>query len=221
MLSIKTNIRHQPTKRLPVSYHMLCSIVQFISSDPEGPTVTFAIILMYFSFLRQSNLCPRNKSGFDPTRHLLRTDVLPRPDAIIVAVKWSKTRQGRHASSIAIPALPGATTCPLAAWQAMTSHSPTIEAGQPLFSFRDGTPLPLSYLTRVWTGVIKQLGITHKLYTLHGLRRGGATDVYQSGTASIQEIQSHGDWRSDAVYAYLPNDPQNSRIPDIFRDIAR
>lgn len=221
MLSIKTNIRHQPTKRLPVSYDMLCNIVQAMNSDPEAPTAIFAVILMYFSFLRQSNLCPRNKSAFDHTRHLLCADVLPRHDAVIVAIKWSKTRQGRHAASIAIPALLGAVTCPLAAWRAMISHSPTIITAQPLFSFRDGTPLPLSYLKKVWTAAIQDLGIAHKLYTLHSLRRGGATDVYQSGAASIQEIQSHGDWRSDAVYAYLPNDPRNSRIPDIFRDIAQ
>lgn len=146
--------------------------------------------------------------------------MLHRHDAIIVALKWSKTRQGRHASSIAIPALPGAPTCPLAAWRAMIAHSPTIKGGQPLFSFRDATPLPLSYLNRVWTRAIRDLGAGPKLYTLHSLRRGGATDIYQSGTASIQEIQSHGDWRSDAVFSYLPNDPRNSRIPDIFRDIA-
>lgn len=220
MLSIKTNIRHETTKRLPVSYQLLCRILQSIASDPEAPTVIFAIILMYFSFLRQSNLCPRNKAAFDTTRHLLRTDVLPRHDALIVAIKWTKTRQGRHSSSIAMPALPGAASCPLAAWGAMLAHSPTTRPLQPLFSFRDASPLPLSYLKRVWSKAISDLGIAHKLYTLHSLRRGGATDIYQSGTASIQEIQSHGDWRSDAVFAYLPNDPRNSRIPDIFRDIA-
>lgn len=220
ILSIKSNIRHQPTKRLPVSYQMLCQIINLVRLDPEGPSLAFAILLMYFSFLRQSNLCPRNKSAFDHSRHLLRTDVLVRPDALVIAVKWSKTRQGRHASSVAIPALPGALTCPRLAWQEMTRHSPTVSAGQPLFSFRDASPLPLSYLKRAWDATIRQLGITHRLYTLHSLRRGGVTDIYQSGAASIQEIQSHGDWRSDAVFTYLPNDPRNSRIPDIFKDIA-
>lgn len=218
--SIKVNIRHEPTKRLPVSYDMLCKIVQLLINDPQGPTLVFAVLLMYFSFLRQSNLCPRNKTAFDPTRHLLRTDVIARHDALLVAVKWSKTRQGSHASSVAMPALPGALTCPLMAWRAMLQHAPTIKHPQPLFSFRDATPLPLSYMKRVWDQTLIQLGITHRLYTLHSLRRGGATDVYQSGTASIQEIQSHGDWRSDAVFTYLPHDPRHSRIPDIFRDIA-
>lgn len=115
LLSIKTNIRHQPTKRLPVSYNMLCSIVQLASWDPQGPSVVFAILLMYFSFLRQSNLCPQNKLAFDHTRHLLRCDVLERTDALLIAVKWSKTRQGSHSSSVAVPALPGALTCPLQA----------------------------------------------------------------------------------------------------------
>lgn len=218
--SIKTNVRHQPTKRLPVSYHMLLQLIPRLSLDPQGPSIVFAIILMYFSFLRQSNLSPRNKSGFDPTRHLLRSDVLPKPDAILVAVKWSKTRQGRHFSSVALPALPGAPTCPLRAWTAMIHHAPTLSASQPLVSFRDGSSLPISYIKRVWERAISDIGVTHKLYTLHSLRRGGATDIYQSGAASLQEIQQHGDWRSDSVLHYLPNDPRNSRIHDIFKDIC-
>lgn len=60
MLSIKTNIRHETVKRLPVSYQLLCRILQRLHSDPEAPTLAFAIILMYFSFLRQSNFSSNN-----------------------------------------------------------------------------------------------------------------------------------------------------------------
>lgn len=90
--SIKTNIRHVPHRKLPVSHHMLESVIRCLYLDPEGPSISFAVIIMYFLFLRQSNVCPRNKSSYDPTRHLTRADVLLRSDAIIVGIKWSKSR---------------------------------------------------------------------------------------------------------------------------------
>lgn len=215
--SIKTNIRHVPQRKLPVSYHMLVSIVQSLYNDTEGPTVAFAVIIMYFLFLRQSNVAPRNKSSFDAQRHLLRSDVLLRHDSIVVAVKWSKSRQGVIASSLAAPALPGAVTCPLQAYRRMVQHAPTTRSPQALVSFRDSTPLPISYVSKAWARALKHLGIPSKAYTLHSLRRGGATEASNLG-ASIQDIRQHGDWRSDAVYSYLPNDPAGSRILQTFRD---
>lgn len=69
--SIKSNIRHIPFKRIPVTFHMLSQIVDLVLIDSHGPVVAFALLLMYFSFLRQSNLSPRNKAAFDVTRTLL------------------------------------------------------------------------------------------------------------------------------------------------------
>lgn len=215
--SIKTNIRHVPHRKLPVSYRMLLSIISCLDYDPHGPAVKFAVLIMYFLFLRQSNVCPRNKSAYDPTRHLTRSDIIVRHDAVILALKWSKSRQGTQASSLAAPALPGAPSCPRQAYVTMIRYAPTRHASQALISFPDGTPLPISYMRKAWTDAMNRLGITNNAYTLHSLRRGGATDAYAAG-ASIQEIRQHGDWRSDAVYAYLPNDPSSSRVVDLFRD---
>lgn len=214
--SIKTNIRHVPQRKLPVSYQMLVSIIESLYQDTEGPSIVFAVLIMYFLFLRQSNVCPRNKSMFDHTRHLTRSDLILRDDAIIVAVKWSKSRQTTVAASLAAPALPGATTCPRQAYIRMLQHAPTTRATQALISFKDASPLPTSYLRKAWTSALARLGVTNNAYTLHSLRRGGATDAFAAG-ASIQEIRNHGDWRSDAVYAYLPNDPTSSRVFDMFR----
>lgn len=215
--SIKTNIRHVPDRKLPISYHMLVSVIEALYLDPNGPSVVFAVLIMYFMFLRQSNVAPRNKSAFDCTRHLTRSDIILRTDSIIIAVEWSKARQGTHASSLAAPALPGAVTCPCQAYLRMIRHAPTLHPTQALVSFRDASPLPISYLRKAWADAMNRLGITNNAYTLHSLRRGGATHAFSAG-ASIQEIRQHGDWRSDAVYAYLPNDPSSSRVVSLFRD---
>lgn len=219
MTSVKTNIRHVPKKRNPVSIEMLPLIVYNISADHNGPTVAFAIILMYMTFLRQSNLAPRNKSKFDPTRHLCRDDVYVSSDAIVFNIKWSKTEQGVATSTIAAPALPGQVICPVRAYYNMIRYAPTIRSPQPLLSFPDGSPLPISYIDRVWDAAFQAMGIPPRVYTLHSLRRGGATEVFGGVNASLQEIQDHGHWKSSAVHQYLPTDPRNSSVFKHFRDL--
>lgn len=218
--SIKQNIRHVPNRKLPVSYVMLIDIITHIYFDPEGPSVVLAVLLMYFLFLRQSNICPRNKSAFDRHRHLTRGDVILRPDGLVVGIKWSKTRQTTFASSAAAPALPGAITCPVMAYQRMLAIAPTVNSHQALVCFRDSSPLPLSYVKKVWDRALAHLGLAKGAYSLHSLRRGGASDIFNSGAASIQDIRQHGDWRSDSVYAYLPNDPSTSRVFQTFKNVC-
>lgn len=217
LASIKTNIRYAPNKRMPVQHEMLESIVLRALSDPEGPTVAFAYIIMFMTFLRQSNLAPRNKRAFDHTRHLTRRDVIVRHDAVIVAIKWSKTQQGPTATSVAAPAKPGSLICPREAYYRMLTHAPTRQAHQPLFSFADGTPLPTSYMNKAWDRIMKDIGCPHRAFTLHSLRRGAATEVYTAQAASIHQLQQHGQWASDAIYQYLPNDPSRSEVFQYFK----
>lgn len=216
--SIKQNIRHVPNRKLPLSYPILIDIVSHMYTDSQGPSLVLAILLMYFLFYRQSNISPRNKTGFDPERHLTRNDVIMRPDGLVIAYKWSKSRQGTCASSVAAPALPGAITCPLRAYQRMLQSNPTVSPDQALISFTDSSPLPLSYLKKAWDRALLALGLNNGAYSLHSLRRGGASDIFNSGSASVQDICQHGDWRSDSVYAYLPNDPSKSRGFNTFKE---
>lgn len=218
VLSIKTNIRHVPFKRLPVSFEMLRDVLVSIRPSPEGPTIALALLIMYYTFFRQSNLCPRNKTGFDQTRHLVRGDVIARPHGLAIALKWSKTRQTMSASTTAAPAMADAAMCPVAAHRDMLVFSPTMSDSQPLISFRDASPLPLTFLKKAWDQALGTLGADPHFYTLHSLRRGGATDIYTHGAASIQQIKDHGDWASDAVYQYLPNDPGRSSVVAAFKD---
>lgn len=212
LASIKINIRHTPNRRQPVSHRMLRSIINEARADPEAPTVCFAFILLFFTMFRQSNLAPRTVKQFDPTRHLLRSDILLSADALIVSLKWSKTRQGPTASSVAAPALPGADICPITAYQRMVEYIPTLSPGQPLLCFKDLRPVPISYLNKAWDACLCRLGANRRDYTLHSLRRGVATEVFSDSPASIDQIKRHGDWASSAVFAYLPHDPRNSEV---------
>lgn len=210
--SIRVNIRHTPNRRQPVLQDMLGHVMTQIGSGRDGPTLMFAIGLMFYTMLRQSNLGPRNKTGFDKTRHLLRSDVVAHHDAVIVALKWSKSHQGPTASSVAAPAIPGSPTCPVVAYRRMVAHVPTTRPDQALLAFADCSPMPTSYINKMWSLTLKQLGISGRNYTLHSLPRGAATEVFDQGVASIDQIKRHGHWSSDAVHAYLPTDPRNSQV---------
>lgn len=219
LASIKNNVRHVPNKRNPVSIQMLPVIVYNVFADPNGSTVAFAVIVMFLTFLRQSNLAPRNKSAYDPSRHLTRDDVHIMRDAVVFNIKWSKTQQGPTVTSVAAPEMPGRTICPVQAYRRMLLDVPTTRHLQPMLSFPDGSPMPISYIDRVWDAALAGMGIPRRLYTLHSLRRIGATEAYAEGTATVQEIQSHEQWKSNAVYEYLPTDPRNSGVFRHFRDL--
>lgn len=220
IMSIKTNISHIPFKSAPVTFHMLSQIIDVVLTDPHGRTIAFALLLMYFSFLRQSNLSPRNKSAFDASQHLTRGDVLARQKGLVVALKWSKTRQTSLAATTAVPALDASSICPVRSYHEMLRDVPTIRDSQPLIAFKDCSSMPVTYLCRIWASALTSLGADPGLYSLHSLRRGGATDIYTQGTASLQQIKFHGDWTSNAVYHYLPNDPTTSAVFSSFRDLC-
>lgn len=217
--SIKNNVRHTPHKRLAVHHPLLERIVIAAAADPEGPSIVFAVVLKFMTFLRQSNLAPRNKSAFDPSRHLTRQDILCRSDALIVAIKWSKSQQGPTATSVAAPAKPGHILCPVAAFHNMLHHAPTTCQPQPLFVFTDGTCMPTSYMNKAWDKIMDTLGCPPRAFTLHSLRRGAASQVYTAGAASLHQVKMHGQWASSAVMEYLPNDPSNSDVFNYFKNL--
>lgn len=215
--SIHSNVRYVPRRKLPVMSHVLKQLIFTISDDPEGPSLVFAVLIMYYTLLRQSNLGPRNKRAYDPTRHLTRQDVLIYTDCIVISVKWTKTHQGPTATSVAAPIIPGSDLCPVQAYNRMVHFSPTRVPLQALISFRDGSPIPISYLNKAWNNAAKRLGLPPRAYTLHSLRRGGASAAFISGAASLEDIKSHGLWTSSAVEVYLPNDPRRSEVYQYFK----
>lgn len=217
LLSIQSNLRHVPTKKLPVLHDILHSLIVVIAADDEGPSLVFAILLMFYTLLRQSNIGPRNKRAYNPSRHLTRNDILIQPDCLIVSLKWSKTHQGPTSTSVAAPSLPGSRLCPVSAYHQMLLFCPTRVLSQPLISFWDGSPLPISYINKAWNKATDQLGLPRRAYTLHSLRRGGATSAFTSGAASLDQIKTHGLWSSSAVETYLPNDPRRSEVYQYFK----
>lgn len=216
--SIEKNVRHVPEPSLPVSPRLLKKAVRIISRLEEGASVVAALVIMYHTFFRQSNLAASTALQFDHTRQLTRDDVKICGDRLLVKHKWSKNHQiaGKQ-SQVVIPAVPGSLLCPKQAVQTMTRVIPTRHPHQPFITFRDGGHMPLSYIRKIWGTVLQALGTpNYHAYTLHGLRRGAATHVYQQDPSAREEIKAHGLWRSDAVDRYIPH--QQSKVFNLLRD---
>lgn len=149
--SVDKNVRHIPEPSLPVSPAILKKVIRVVSKLRDGPTVTCALIVMFHTFFRQSNLAAPTSMEFDATRQLFRRDVVVRDSLLEFSHKWSKSHQAaKHHRQVVIPAVPGSVLCPKQAVSRMLAAVPTRHPCQPFLSFRDGTHLPISYLCRVW-----------------------------------------------------------------------
>lgn len=218
MSSIDKNVRHVPSPSLPVSPALLKRVVRVVSRLPYGSAISAALILMFHSFLRQSNFAASTSTLFDPTRQITRGDVDIKQDAVTIVLKWSKSHQlARMRSVVTIPAVPGSILCPRAAVLKLLRDVCFNHPQQPLICFQDGSHIPVYHLRKVWNTVLQVLQIPlASSYTLHGLRRGVATHVINTDPSTREDIKRHGMWRSDAVDCYLPS--SSSKVFTVLRD---
>lgn len=216
--SIDKNVRHQPSPSRPVTPAILKRVVRVADRLPEGSTLTAAYIILFHSFLRQSNIAAPTSADFDASRQLTRDDIVIGSDHLKIVHKWSKSHQsGSHRAQVIIPEVPGSPLCPKRALLRMLRDSPTRYPAQPLLVFRDTNHMPLTYLRRVWNTVLQVIRIPQpSAYTLHGLRRGAASHVYQADPTARDDIKRHGMWRSDVVDRYLPQ-PSN-KVFNLLKD---
>ena len=161
-------------------------------------------LLLFFSFLRLSNVLPHSVNTFDNTRQLARGDVIFTEDGALIIIKWSKTMKDRkNFATIAIPDLGASPLCPIKALKLMFHVFPAHE-DSPLFVLPRHThlpPLTNSTARKHLKDISRVLGLTSSI-TFHDFRRAGASWAFQQGVP-IEHIRSHGTWKSDAIWSYL------------------
>ena len=203
--SLSINMRHVPNQRQVISPAMLrtlCSLTLCLGA--LGSVLKCAILFAYFGFLRQSNLAPPSAKLFDHTRHTCRSDILFHPPGIIIIMKWSKTLQSAASCHLVpIPGIPGHTLCPVQAFQDMVAIIPSAGPNTPLLMLPGRTgALGLDKLSRAFKVLLSTAGCDTTKYSLHSLRRSGATAAYTAGV-DFTHIKRHGTWRSDAFWEYI------------------
>jgi hypothetical protein len=172
-----------------------------------GKALKVAITIGFFAMARQSNLAPRAAKNFDPSRHTCRADVVLEAPGLILLLKWSKTCQSmQQPDIIPIPHVPGSPADPVAAYKDLLRAQPTGHPNQPLLSLpsKKGTILTITsrQLAEALRELIIALELDPHMYSLHSLRRGGASTAYQAGV-HFNDIKRHGQWKSDAFWLYI------------------
>ena len=204
--AVEIAMRHVPCQRLPISPKDLTVVVKNLRRRRHGSMMALAVLIMFQAFLRQSNLFPSRVATFDPTRHLTASDISVNDGSICLAIKWSKTQQTLGDNkSVTLHTLPGSPLCPVAAYHRATRGKHSSREG-PLIRFDDGNPITTGFMKRESDRALREASLSPKRYSLHSLRRGGASYVYYKG-ASLSDVTRHGGWRSESVRAYLKPPP--------------
>lgn len=212
--AVKITVRHIPKSMLPITPDILYKICDICDQQgPIGLVLKTAFLISFFSFIRQSNLAPHSADKFDHTRHTARADVFRHPPGLVILLKWTKTMQSGQTSLIPIPAIKGHSHCPLMSYKKMCRVVPA-PPDSPLLLLPGPhrTPVTISILQSALKVMIKALGHDPQQYSLHSLRRGGATASYHSGV-DYATIQRHGTWTSDTFWRYITTDTINSTLP--------
>ena len=196
---------HTASQAPPLRPRHLLALVQFLTSlGPSTLMPVAALLVGYFSFLRQSNLLSPSGTGWGGPHTLRRKDIQPHVLGLSLTIHSSKTISSpQEAVELIVPSVPGSPICPVEAWRKAAAAFPAPDSA-PAFLADTITPLDSVTLTKMLRLSLAVINIPGPgLYTLHSLRRGAALACHQLGVA-LPAIQAQGTWESQAVYSYVP-----------------
>ena len=203
MDAVKRSKEHRPRATRHAPLHTIKAVVEHLSHTPRGRVIAFAILIMFYTGARQSEVAPRAASAFDPTRHTTRMDMKITDGAIQLHKKWAKNMQANHQHrDIVMEPAPDKRYCPVEAYRRMLREAPTTRPNQPLLVFpHDGATITIPYIAKVWKKAQLQLGLATP-HTLHAIRKAAATVAYASGNTEL-EVRRFGGWASTAHHDYI------------------
>lgn len=202
--SLNMDMRTPVTKATPISPDLLRKIVSHMRRyEREGRHIATAVLFLFASGLRQSNVLPNSVEAFDPKRQVTRADITWAKSHYVINIKWEKPKQGAECRAQPIPTANDSTVCSYTALSHMWKNSVKKSPNTPLICFEDGNPIPLPYFRQKWKNTLQAIGIHDKTFTIHGLRRGNARFLQDMGL-EVSEIKTHIGWESDAVFGYIP-----------------
>ena len=205
---LKRAMPHAIKQAEPVTPLLLVRLSKVVNYKDQVELVAWTgLLLGFYLFLRKSNLVPDTMETFNMEEQFCRKDVnlLGPEKAMMIEIRWSKTIQYKQ-KILRLPVLPAnnKAICPVFWLHYMVSKIPAAPL-QPVLALHDkGRVVALSanqliYRLRKWLILV---GEEPAAYSLHSLRRGGATFAYQANIEGDM-IKLLGDWASDAYKWYI------------------
>ena len=155
-----------------------------------------------------SNIAPHSIAKFDPSRHILRQDVIFADPGINLILKWTKTLQKRYAHHIVqLPHLKNKRLFPVTAIRDLLISRPLPHNAPPFALLSPPHPqvidTPIRYALKF---ILKTLNYPLAGHGFHSFRRFGATLAYDNNIP-LQNIMAHGLWRSSSVCTIYSKHP--------------
>ena len=205
---LKRVMNHIVKQAEPITPQLLLKLSKVVNYRDKIEVIAWTAVLVgFYMFLRKSNLVPEAMDKFDSIQQFCRADVslLGLQLAMMFEIRWTKTLQFRQ-KILRFPVLPAnnKAICPVFWVHKMIQDNPG-SAQDPLFLIKTPTDtLSLSanqliYRLRKW---LKLVGEDDMAFSLHSLRRGGATFAYQS-YLEAEMIKMLGGWASDCYKRYI------------------
>ena len=192
-------------QKLPITPEILLRLRPTLTADSDSGFWA-AMLMGFYFFFRKSNLVPKSAKDYDPSKTLLRKNIIVLPWGLVICVTWSKTIQFKE-RQLLIPVLRLPADHPLCPVQAFERHLRLFPAppSSPAFLQSCGdsaTPITHATFTTKLRKSLSDTGLKASNYSGHSFRRGGATFAFHCG-APVELISLQGDWSSDAVLLYI------------------
>ena len=204
--SLSLTSHFAPTPRglfdIPTLYNISLSCDS--TNDPHLYRAIF--LVAFYGFLRMSNIAPHSFKNFNKCQHFLRQDVIFGPPGVHLILKWTKTMQDRKSHHvIQLPTISNKYLCPVQALRALL-RSRTLSPQHPLFASISPPHRPIidTHIRDVLKNILISRNISPSSHGFHTFRRSGATFAFDH-SVPLQNIMSHGLWKSSAVWTYLQN----------------
>ena len=186
-----------------IDIHLLKKIIIACGVLPFSSMYRALFLLAFFSFCRISNFAPVSAGKFDGMFQFIRNDIVWGEPGAHLIVKWAKNMQDRTSHQvIRIPLLSNKLLCPILALQTYFARYPALSKDPMFINPANSAPLIQSVIRSALDKVLEKLSIPKGYITFHSFRRSGATYAFNHHIP-LENIQAHGGWRSQAVWAYL------------------
>ena len=187
---LKRIMQHAIRQAAPITPELLIRLSRVVKYTDMVEMVSWvAVLLGFYMFLRKSNLVPVAMDKFNSQEQFTRGDIhLTSPyQAMMTEIRWSKTIQFKQ-KVLRFPVIPAQNKaiCPVFWTYIMINRIPASSTDPALALRFPGKVLALSsnqliLRLRKWLTLI---GEDSMAYSLHSLRRGGATFAYRSNIES-------------------------------------
>ena len=168
-----------------------------------------------------SNVAHHSIAWFDPDKHFLRQDVIFAPPGAHLIIKWTKTLQDNKSHHVVqLPSIENMYLCPVQALKALLKSRQL----PPTYTLLASQTPPFnhildSHIRQALKTILSIRNISHTGHGFHTFRRSGVTLAFDH-SIPLQNIMSHGFWRSSAVWTYLQNASHSPTIiPSTFASV--